>query len=496
MKNRYLLISILFLLLAGPVAQAKLKTWSVYSSANFSIYTDARQKDAVHLLKEFENFREIVMAVTSIPRRSENNRLMILMFTRNGDFNKIRPQKNVAGFYFATDAGPRMVVGPSSWIENSSVLFHEYVHYLLREHTDFNYPHWYDEGFADLLGATTFSRNKVKVGAIPPERAYTLLNKGQLKLAELINPDPKYYSDAYTECFYATAWLFVHYLQISPFGIDSGLNNKTSEFIRRFNEGQDPGEAFMASYGITIEEMEKDLRRYQEQGKISVINFEINPYNGPINKKKLSHNERAFILADISWRVGEEESALEYLEELDMNKPDAGRGLSLKAVLENHKGNIDAAMSARKQALDLDGNDTQILSNTAHHDWDSYTRSLEQGTSYRGFLENTLDYSKRAIEKDPTNIEAYEFLWNALIDSDEPIEAVKYMMAAYQLEPGSISINTVIGSYLLALNRPKLARSFILRVYNWSHSPEQKTRAKGLLEQLDAALASTTVENR
>jgi hypothetical protein len=44
------------------------------------------------------------------------------------------------------------------------VLKHEYVHFLVHNQDSLAYPHWFDEGFAEVLQTLTVSGNVVEFG--------------------------------------------------------------------------------------------------------------------------------------------------------------------------------------------------------------------------------------------------------------------------------------------------------------------------------------------
>jgi hypothetical protein len=111
------------------------------------------------------------------------------MYSRKKEYSEISPSENVVGFYHHSDAGPRMVVGPGFGMDTSVILFHEYVHHLMSQGMDINYPSWYMEGFAELLSATRIRRNKVTVGAIPEHRASDISYLGRMSIRELIDPE-------------------------------------------------------------------------------------------------------------------------------------------------------------------------------------------------------------------------------------------------------------------------------------------------------------------
>jgi hypothetical protein len=190
--------------------------WAEYRSDNFAIYTDLRPRAAESALKDLERFRIATLAVTGLPPRDENVRMQIVLFARSRDFNRFRPNRNVAAFYADTWAGPRMVIGAHRGVATTTAyLYHEYVHYLLREHSDVRYPMWYDEGFAEVLASAEVRRDGVRIGSMNEDQHHLswLRAFGPLPVAELLSPRKLRRRDDLSQ-FYASAWLFTHYLQL------------------------------------------------------------------------------------------------------------------------------------------------------------------------------------------------------------------------------------------------------------------------------------------
>jgi len=273
--------------------------------------------------------------------KPSHSKMKVLVYAKSGDYRDIGP-KNSIGFFTNTAAGPRMVVGPSSSsISRAEILYHEYIHYLLREHSNLIYPRWFDEGLAEVLGATTIERGKATIGAQPEGRSQSISYQAPLKIRELLEPEPENDSRYYQSRFYAYAWLFTHYLQISSFRENPHLKEQTTDFIFRYNRGENMVDAFEKSFGKTPEEMDDELRDYRSQRRITVLTVNVPEYEGEIETKSLSAGEQSFLLADMAWRVGEEAVALDYLDEIEVDEADFARSLSFAAVLENPKEEVD-----------------------------------------------------------------------------------------------------------------------------------------------------------
>lgn len=456
-------------------------------SDNFTIYSDDKDRNVYDLLAEFEVFRSAVLAVTGVENRPENSRMMILHYSRATDYRKIAPV-NVIGFYSNTSAGPRMVVGPDTrFSDDENTLYHEYVHYLLREHSLIMYPKWFNEGFAELLGETEISKGKVVIGAAPAGRVRTLRSEPEMHVEELLTPRYEANSGRYWSRFYAYSWALTHYLQITSFTENPQLRQQTTEYLYLVHSGEDPIDAFSATFKMTPREMDVELSHYRRARKLSAIELEIGEYNGGIRKRRLTANEQVFLLADIAWRRGEEEVALEYLEDIDIqpDASDAARPLSLSAVLLNHRGDVESAKANASRALALAPDDSQVLSNLAHFEFDNADYADERGGDSRVALENAVSYGSKAAEIDPANLEAYHFLWNSYVKLDQVANAARAMMSAYQLAPSDLSLNFEIGSLTFNQGLYDLSRPFLERVLAWSHSVERQAAVKEMLEQIE-----------
>ena len=475
------------LLLVGTSAAAR--GWAEYRSPFFTVYSDESPKEARELLEKFELFRRFVILFTGVGSDIENDRLQIFMFRRKSDFAPLAGNPSIRGFYLSTDAGPRMVVGPgTSYLDPTTVLFHEYVHYFLGEYSDARYPRWYNEGLAEVFGATEIKKNTVVIGAVPEGRDLALLHAGPLGVEALIDPLENVDSSIYASRFYATAWLFTHYLQIGTFETDSELKAQAADYLRRFASGEDSLAAFEASFGTEPNAMNAKLRQYRRSGNVPVISFPRPDLKTEIKERPLGDAETAFVLADIAWRLNEEQIALNYLADVDP-ETHAGPALSLRAVLEHHTSDSDMVSDLEQAALDGEG-DSITLGNLAHLAWDRYEAARNANGDTDGLLDSVIRYGGKAVTLDPSNMEAHRFLWKAHAASGDTVSAVKSMVAAYQLHPSSVGLNYEIGGYLMQIDKPALARNFLEVVRDRTHSDERRREAAGLLEEVDAAIAA------
>ncbi len=480
---------------SGPAAYAG--DWYRYNSDNFAVYTDEDQQRTIRLLNEFEAFRSTALAITGLPNRPENTRLQVVVFDNKGEYESIAPE-NTLGFFTETLSGPRMVLGSgSSERVVTQVLYHEYTHYLLHEHSDFNYPRWYNEGFAEFLGSTRIDEGRATIGEVPFNRNYTLALDKSMSVEELIDPSlDRPDSIEFQSRFYAYAWFLTHYLQITALTDKPELGKQLQEYLRRYNSGEDSVTAFAAGFGITPKEMDAQLGRYynstlyatgHHRASLKGLVLSVPGYQGQVTRKKLGDNEAVFLRAELASALGEVDVAKEYLDKTDPGSIGAAQSLSLLAVLQNHDGKLEQASVNASRALALAPGDARVLANLSHWEWDNYERALQDGADGDKALALSLSYGQDAIERDPENLEPYDFVWRAQYAKGDNVAAARTLMQAYQVLPSSAGINYTIGDFLINIGKPELARPFLQRVSNWSHSASTREKIAGMLAGIDPA---------
>ena len=173
-----------------------------------------------------------------------------------------------------------MIVGPSRGVGRSEVLYHEYVHHLLREQVTFPLPRWYDEGWADVLATMEIKGKKVTFGTPNKGRLDTIGFLGKLRLEQLLSSGIDYDQGISTARYYSTSWLFMHYLQLSRDKTVLNLGEKVGRYLYAINNGEDPVTAFEPNFGMTMEEMDRKLLGYQNKQSFTVYNLKLD-FNAP-----------------------------------------------------------------------------------------------------------------------------------------------------------------------------------------------------------------------
>ena len=240
--------------------------WAAYTSKNFTLFSDAPQSEVLELLRDFEEYRRIALAVTSLPDVTDDQALKIIYPTRSADFRVFGASDNIAGFFYHAEFGPRIAIrsAASRWgmganaaaSADRQTLYHEYVHYLMDQRSGLNYPPWYREGIATVLMMIEPAESTINVGM--PVRAEW--RRVGATVEDIVDTD----YDGEIDEFYLMSWALTHYLTIDA--VDKPQRRQQmADYLRRYNAGENPLEAFTTSFGTTTADMQRAVEEYRRQ---------------------------------------------------------------------------------------------------------------------------------------------------------------------------------------------------------------------------------------
>lgn len=490
-SRSFFTLAVLLSLIAAPLVHAR--DWYEYKSDNFTVYSDVSEKRVDALLRDLERFRDAVLVVTGTPDGPESSRLRVFYFNSVAEFENFSDSRDIVGFYRDTWDGPLIFSkrGSRRGMPGTGIMFHEYVHHLMRSRSNTTYPMWYSEGFAELMASAEFDNDRVTVGGFPDWRigAFNGSSGRPLEVADLLKPKYESESGGYWNRFYGSAWLLTHYLQFGSLKDHPEYRTSTRNYLAALHDGADPITAFKPSFGITPEEMQKKVRSILRKRRLQGYAFNSTTYTKTITRQKLLEKEAYYLLADKALDVGEEELALKYLQKSLKQDPDWAPALSLLAVLENHKQEKTAKTAAATLVAPLttlEISDYRTAINLSHYHLDLLQDAAGDGDGEwdPALQQLAIDYGKMALSLNAQSVPAYRYMWTAQMDGKNRVPALKTMMAAYAVAPGSLYINESVGFYLADTGRVDLAKPFLERVVSWSHPGRSRNKARELLDKL------------
>lgn len=479
-----LAVVVIALLHSEHLAAAKTTSWTEYTSHNFVVYSDRKPAEARRMLVDFERFREAALTLMGLPAVAENERTQIFLFNRPRDYREIQPDRATAGYFRDTWQGPRMVVGAETGLADAGlVLFHEYVHYLMRTRSQIRYPLWYEEGLADLLSASLLETKGMVVGLVHPWRRKDIDRDGLLSVLDLHTPqdsgDSRYWSR-----YYASAWVLMHYLQLGHLNGQSDYRAGLAAYISALNRGDDIPLAMQHHLGIAPGEIDIALKAYVEKRIWTGYRLEVRHYAGPLTERRLSANEVAYLLGDLAYRSGQQKAALEWLKKIDAKQNSVARAFSLRAVIEQHQGKSELALHILGLALKNSPNDAYVLTNAAHVYWDRARKSDVKKAPAQDQLARAATHAQNAIRVDENGLEAAYFLAQIYRLQGKITDAITLLEGFHSRYPSDVRLNLELGALLAAKKDSLHAVPYLQRVIAFDHADTRRRQARRILGEL------------
>ncbi len=490
-----LLLPLLASLLMIGSLSAHAKVWKEYTSENFIVISDQNADMVKKRIHELEAYRTSTLLFLGLENKKDSTPAKIIIFDRAREFRLLTGiNSNVAGYYQQTLNGPVMVLSrlrqQESKGEENLVLFHEFIHYLIRERSSIVYPHWYEEGLCDLLAATVIKDGKAFIGQSNTWRHSAVMTRDfRTSTEKLVSTPPADRDVGYYRGLYTSGWLMTHYLMLGKLQGAPNYTEGLSKYLQAFSNGDTSLETFEKSLGVTAKDLDKALRRYAAKKEIVGISIPIPEYNAGISERTLSRVESEYSRAELLEYAGKEVKARHFLRKIkpsdDKYYP---RVLSKLAIYEGHDNDFDSALGLLDQAFNISKNDYQVLVDAAHlyadyldelkpkEPWDEKVQSLyDQG----------LAFAKSAYEHPNKTTEAPRYLREYYRLKHDKLGVVKMYMEQYAYTPNNIELNKEIGDYLAITAKPQLALPFLQKVVAFSHEEEDVKEAATLIDRIN-----------
>ena len=134
---------------ASPIQEA---SWISVKSQRFEMLSTLPEREAVNLIYRLEQLRALIHRLSHTQHRESPVPNLIIAFARDVEFAPFRSRRSVHGYFMLNPRRQYMVLGKSrSYLSAQQIIFHEYIHFLLRNQNRTTYPVWIDEGFAELI---------------------------------------------------------------------------------------------------------------------------------------------------------------------------------------------------------------------------------------------------------------------------------------------------------------------------------------------------------
>jgi len=470
------------------------EVWREISSPNFVIISDLDQAKAVDQLRELEKFRVGGLLAIGLRPKQRNSKVKVYHLSKKSFVRYAKYKDNGAGFVMSSISGVTMVAGPGSLhLETNKLLFHEFVHYMIREYSTFHYPRWYKEGVAELLSTLRLDGSTVRVGKIPTNRMSWLQHGPERSLGSVISgKGARSHRNNDVAMFYSYSWALTHYLHTGWTGGGTDRRAQLKEYLGLYNDGVDSEDAFRKSFDTSYLKMRAELLRFFRSAKFYNVVFELPEAlaDFEVETRTLSDSEAQYLIAWLSHRalgVSARKKARKLLEKSIAT--DLANALPLVELANTAAatGQLPEAIELLDQALKIKPVSAAVLTEGANALdtvlWE--TKNLPEGDQVEILIRKIRSLSEQAIAIDPTVAKSHFLLARSYSYGGRDIpRAINHMKDACTRMPWSIQVNFELGRLFAKMKYNNEARSYLKRVVNWSHGGKLSEKAQKLLDKM------------
>ena len=492
---------------AATAAEPRIGKFVSYEMEDFTITTSRGAVQARHFMEDLAKFR-ITLEKTLGKRAAKSGIPTHILVVSGCEWQKyLQPRQNIAGWFQRGRFANYMVMnGDAAEQEATHIIFHEYTHFFLSSQFAGEYPPWFNEGLAELMGFAKFDKN-MAVLQIPMYRVYEARDGDWIPFERLIRVDhgsPEYQSHKLADSFYAQAWLTVHYglVENRQFGV------QMIDYLRHLNQLRPLDEAAKLTFGADLASVDKQLRDYSRNKHMMSGGLDLGalPVLTLPAGKPVAELDALAIITDlmIETRLAPDRTR-PMVESLARREPNSARGSILAArlaLLEDDDKAFDAAV-------------TRAASLLATGDWqarrDLASVLLASALDFRPMSKRTTEESERDMtramrwfgEAVAHNNEDVEALWGfgtaaTRLDKDLDL-AGQALELAYHRAPASADIAMSLANLKGRQQQPEAMIPFLKDVIRFSNNRSQtKWAAETLIQMQEYAAERERVdaENR
>jgi tetratricopeptide (TPR) repeat protein len=484
MRLRSLVVSVL-LGMASARGFASDK-WLSVSSPHFIVITNSYEKQARHILDQFERFRWVFQTLFPASNVDPPEPILILAAADSKTFQALEPavylargQLKLGGLFLSTPDKNYILLNLDA--ENDlhpyRTIYHEYTHLQFRKDQAW-IPIWINEGLAEFFENTEIRSKDVEVGMANVDNIEYLRNNTIIPLDVLFRVDyksPYYHEEEKGSVFYAESWALTHFLFVTD---HLNNTNRLQTYLQLCRNHEDPVVAGQKAFG--------DLKVLQDQlstyiGRSRYGDFGLNSSAAPIDEstykvQSLTQTQadaaRAGILVGVG-RMSEANTLAESVLAADPKNTEAREALGFLAL----RGN-DRATAAKwlGEAVNL-GSDNYL----------AYFYFAQLSLQHFGETDpDTIEKSLRsAIRLNPRFAPSYDMLAHVLSTQHKDLdEAHRLNVQAIQLDPSQLGYRLNAAGILMEQGKYDDAASVLRQALKVSNNPSQRQMIQSRLDQI------------
>lgn len=370
--------------------------------------------------------------------------------------------------------------------DNLHYMLHEYVHFLIRNQSQQNYPQWFDEGFAEYLGAARSHRNAFELGRYAEHRLSSLSYSHWIPLEKIVASE-KYYGTWTAEqraMFYAQSWALVHYLQNLP-----GHRQDLQQYLRLVESGVSSVEAFEQTYKIKMRKMGRSVRAYVRKGRypgFSIDAQQLLPNFEPTSRQ-LSREQVSIGLAQVALRGNQLDAAEHWFTIADADEQLRAQAQAGLGDVYKQREDYPTAESHYATAMALAPDDPECQLDVAQY-WHRRAQDTQDGVEFASFLKKARIHYVKAWKLDDARPETYSGYGDTYLLMADYLKALEMFEQAENYLPSSLQVRLGLAMAHRGLGQKDQALSAARSVQAWSHGGSKLSKqATAMINELDPA---------
>lgn len=358
---------VVFLFMAAGACTAACASpdqWVEVSSTHFSVLTNSNEKQARHVLDQFERMRWVFQ--TLFPKLNADPPTPIMVYAaKNGKtFQALVPQAYLAkgalplaGYFLTSQDGNYILLRMDAEEERHpfATVYHEYTHLQLRSAGEWM-PLWLNEGLAEFFQNTDIKDKEVLIGEPSEDDLLYLRQQRLIPLPVLfqVNADsPYYHQEQKGSVFYAQSWALTHFLEITD---RENKTNRLPTYINLMAHHEDSVAAAEKAFG-DLKQLQNTLEGYIRSAQYKA--FVLHSAAAPIDEssyrvRSVTQAEADLERADILSLVHREQEARDVTQSILSGDAKNVKALETMGSIELRARNQEAARKWYGEAVKLD----------------------------------------------------------------------------------------------------------------------------------------------
>jgi tetratricopeptide (TPR) repeat protein len=489
-RPTHLVLWALLSLCIGVAAHADERRYLELVTEDFTVYSGVSEQRTREIATQVAMFRAAIeqsFGVTlpaAVPMR-------IHALPKRDWEQYVQPRRGVAGYFVAQPFSCDLIFDAEDESGGAhELMFHEYMHYILRTFWAGEVPPFLDEGLAEVFSTARFENGFMRIQ--PRHDHVRFLRKHEWlpfeRLLAVKRHDPEYLDHALAPAFYAQAWATVYY----TIAVNPEFSERVTSYIRELNSGASSVKAAERLIGAVSAEANRDIATYiRKRRTLPATRLPVVASSSleTVRLRSMSEDETALSLGELMLRLaGHQQKAQGLFGKVLERSPQSTRArvgnawALLQGGERRQAANVFDAMT-HERGLDaptrvaLARGLFQIAAAESQDSDDVSPPNRERFTVARTLFEKTLDDEANRLEA----INGYLLACLAL--EDYPDSLIAMAQDAYRVAPRSSVLATGLALLHELTGKKIVARQYWEQAARNSHTAPMRARALKALEE-------------